>query len=97
MFDLSSSFLSIRNISTCFALGVLGEPLFSRQAALQLPAEFQLPISNDSYRILERARILCTRSMGVDITDSEARFVLSQCETINRWMITLVEKAERHG
>jgi hypothetical protein len=97
VFDLSSSFLSIRNISTCFALGILGKPLFSRHAALQLPTEFRLPISNDSYRIMERARILCTRSTGTDINDSEARLVLSQCELINRWMTTLVEKAERHG
>jgi hypothetical protein len=97
VFDLSSSFLSIRNISTCFALGVLGKTLFSRHAALQLPTGFQLPISHDSYRIMERARILCTRSTGVDITDSEARLVLSESELINRWMITLVEKAERHG
>jgi hypothetical protein len=66
VFDLSTLFLSVRNISTCFALGVLGKPLFSRHAALQLPAEFQLPISNECYRILERARILCTRSMGAD-------------------------------
>jgi hypothetical protein len=97
VFDLSSSFLSVRNISTCFALGVLGKPHFSRHAALQLPTEFHLPISNDCYRILERARILCTRSTGADISDSEARLVLSECELINQWMTTLVEKAERHG
>jgi hypothetical protein len=97
VFDLSSLFLSIRNISTCFALGVLGKALFSRHVALQLTTGFQLPISHDSYRILERARILCTRGTGVDITDSEARLVLSEGELINQWMITLVEKAERHG
>lgn len=97
VFDLSSSFLSVRNISTCFALGVLGTPLFSRHAALQLPMEFQLPISNDAYRIMERARILCTRSTGIDINDIETRLVLSECEQINQWMMTLIEKAERHG
>jgi hypothetical protein len=97
VFDLSTLFLSVRNISTCFALGVLGKPSFSRHAALQLPSEIRLPISNECYRILERARILCTRSTGTDISDSEAKLILSQRELIDRWMKTLVEKAERHG
>ncbi len=53
VFDLSALFLSIRNIATCFALGVLGQTLFSRHAALRLPAKFKPPISGDCYRILE--------------------------------------------
>jgi hypothetical protein len=94
---LSALFLSIRNIATCFALGVLGQALFSRHAALKLPSEFSVPISGDCYRILERARILCTRSMGADIRTQEVQLVRSECESINRWMKTLTEKAEIHG
>jgi hypothetical protein len=97
VFDLSALFLSIRNIATCFALGVLGQTLFSRHAALKLPSEFTVPISGDCYRILERARILCTRSMGTDIRTQEVQLVRSECESINRWMKTLTEKAEIHG
>lgn len=97
VFDLSALFLSIRNIATCFALGVLGQTLFSRHAALRLPSEFRLPISGDCYRILERARILCTRSIGTDISADEVLLVRSECELINQWMKTLTEKAEDHG
>ena len=97
VFDLSSLFLSIRNISTCFALGVLEQPLFTRHAALHLPREFRLPLSEESYRILERARILCTRSTGQDIEDDEAKFVLTESEVINQWMKTLITKAEEYG
>jgi hypothetical protein len=96
VFDLSSLFLSVRNIATCFALGVLGQTLFSRHAALRLPSEFKLPISADCYRILERSRILCTRSIGIDIRTEELQLVRSECELINRWMKTLTKKAEDH-
>jgi Nucleotidyltransferase domain len=97
VFDLSALFLSVRNIATCFALGVLGQTLFSRHAALKLPSEFELPISRDCYRILERARILCTRSIGTDISTAEIQLVRSECESINRWMKSLTERAEKHG
>ena len=97
VFDLSALFLSVRNIATCFALGVLGQTLFSRHAALRLPSEFKLPISENCYRILERARILCTRSKGTDINTEDVRLVRSECELINQWMKTLTEKAEEHG
>src|ERR1035441_8754359 len=39
IFDMSSAFLGVRNISTCYSLGVLGEPNFSRHAAIQLGSE----------------------------------------------------------
>jgi hypothetical protein len=97
VFDLSALFLSTRNIATCFALGVLGQMLFSRHAALMLPPEFRLPISEDCYRILERARILCTRSKGENITADEARLARSECESIRQWMKILTERAETHG
>jgi len=97
VFDLSTLFLSVRNISTCFALGVLQLPLFSRHAALQLPDKYRLPISSECYRILERARILCTRSIGEDISDVETRLVVLECDSINQWMKILIREADSHG
>lgn len=97
VFDLSALFLSVRNIATCFALGVLNQPLFSRHAALRLPEEFRLPISDECYRILERARILCTRSKGPDIRTEDVGLVRSECGSINRWMIALIERVESYG
>lgn len=96
VFDLSTVFLSIRNIATCFALGVLREPIFSRHAALRLPSQFKVPVSEAAYHILERSRILCTRSLGSDITCGEACQALSECKLIHKWMANLVEEAKRY-
>ncbi len=96
VFDFSTIFLSVRNIATCFSLGVLGQPIFSRHAALRMPPDFKLPISERSYRILERSRILCTRSVGSDIAEEEAGLVLSECDNIDHWMTELVKKAKSH-
>lgn len=96
VFDLSSVFLSARNIATCFALGVLDKPNFSRHSALGLYEDFALPISQTCYRILERSRILCTRSQGPDITEQEVTVALSEFGAIEKWMNRLVMKAKEH-
>lgn len=96
VFDLSAAFLSIRNISTCFALGVLNEPIFTRGSALRLPQEYVLPISERCYRILERSRILCTRAQGPDISGQELALALAEFEMIRTWMMKLVAKAREH-
>jgi hypothetical protein len=64
VFDLSMVFLGIRNFATCFSLGTLDKPDFSRSSALRL-GEHSLSISREAYKILERSRILCTRAIGI--------------------------------
>jgi hypothetical protein len=97
VFDLSSVFLSIRNISTCYSLGVLGLPNFSRHAALSLADKaISLPFTPGAYSILERARILCTRSLGVDISDVETDSVIAEFEKIGAWMKAIVERARQY-
>lgn len=97
VFDLSSIFLSIRNIATCYSLGVLRKPNFSRHAAVDIGGgATMLPLSHTSYRILERARILCTRSIGDDISEAELQGVLNECESIETWMSNLVAKTRDH-
>ncbi|MGC1361720.1 MAG: nucleotidyltransferase domain-containing protein [Silvibacterium sp.] len=96
VFDLSAIFLSVRNIATCFALGVLGAPNFSRHAALTLGGEFVLPLSPNCYRILERSRILSTRSSGADISEQEFSIAVSEFEMIDEWMKDLMAKAREH-
>jgi Nucleotidyltransferase domain len=92
VFDLSSLFLSIRNISTCFSLGPLNKPNFSRNIALQI-GKPSLPLSLGSYRVLERSRILCTRGVGADISGSETESVLAELGSVEDWMTDIVEKA----
>jgi hypothetical protein len=96
VFDLSSMFLGIRNIATCYSLGVLYVPIFSRSAALSLSGECALPISKASYNILERSRVLCTRGLGPDITTEEMASVSAEFDGIADWMAILVAKARQH-
>jgi hypothetical protein len=95
VFDLSTLFLSVRNIATCYSLGLTDHPDFSRHSALRLPRA-RLPISNEAYTVLERARILCTRGFGASITQEETKLAIGELEDIERWMDGLVEEAKRN-
>lgn len=96
IFDLSTVFLCIRNIATCYALGVLKNPDFSRHSALHLDGGLSVPVSPACYRILERSRILCTRSQGAGLSKDEMASALSTFEDIDTWMSRLVKKARDH-
>lgn len=96
VFDLSTIFLSVRNIATCYSLGVGEHPDFSRSSALHL-GETSIPITGASYHILERARILCTRGFGKGITPSEIGLVIEELPSVDEWMARLVEKAKTNG
>jgi len=96
VFDFSTIFLSIRNIATCFSLGVLDVPNFSRHSALQLCKEFRIPISTECYRVFERSRILCTRSSGEDLSDEDSSVAFAGFDVIEQWMQKLVERANEH-
>jgi Nucleotidyltransferase domain len=95
VFDLSTIFLSIRNIATCFSLGIINRPDFSRNSARRLGAN-SLSLSGDAYGILERARILCTRGHGDNISPSEADIAIRQLGEVEPWMERLVEGTIEH-
>jgi hypothetical protein len=85
VFDLSMIFLAIRNLATCFSLGTLDKPDFSRSSAIRL-GNRSLSIPRDAYDVLERARILCTRAIGASIADREAEIAYEQFSQIEEWM-----------
>ena len=89
IFDLSMVFLGIRNFATCFSLGCLQKPDFSRHSAVRLGTS-SLPIGAEPYSILERARILCTRGLGPPITDCEADLAAEEFPVIEEWMTALL-------
>jgi hypothetical protein len=95
VFELSTIFLSIRNIATCFSLGVRNHPDFSRSSAIRMGSD-SVPICDRTYRVLERARILCTRGRGPKITDDELRAVRGSLDEVYHWMSRLVERAKAH-
>ena len=62
IFELSTIFLAIRNIATCFSLAMLPSPTFGRDSARQLGPK-SVPISNECYNnIKARAPALYARS-----------------------------------
>ena len=96
IFDLSTVFLGIRNLATCFSLGVLRQPDFSRHSALRL-GERSLSIPRQSYEVLERSRILCTRGYGAKVSDEEVELASANFSLIEQWMTTLVQEAQHHA
>ncbi len=90
-FDFSMIFLAIRNFASCYSLGYLKKPNFSRNSSLQL-GEDSIQILNSSYSILEKARILSTRGIGSNILDSEFDEVVNEMENITKWFEKLNKK-----
>jgi hypothetical protein len=91
VFDLSMVFLAIRNFATCFSLGTLDRPDFSRSSALRL-GKHRLSIPREAYKVLERSRILCTRAIGESVTDREAQVAFGQFSRIEEWMKGLLAR-----
>ena len=95
VFDLSTVFLSVRNFATCFSLGVTDQPDFSRHSALRLEnRSLQLP--EDSYQILERARILCTRGHGDTIESMESDRAIRNLGGVHEWMTSLLDEVKAY-
>jgi hypothetical protein len=93
VFELSSMFLSIRNIATCYSLGVLRVATFSRDAATRLN-DLSVPLPPNILEILERARMLCTRGLGENLKPAEISAVINRTRDIQVWMETLVNGAK---
>ncbi|OLB95203.1 MAG: nucleotidyltransferase [Acidobacteria bacterium 13_2_20CM_2_57_12] len=95
IFDLSTIYLSIRNLASCFSLGVGHRPNFSRNSALCLGTRsLRLPV--DSYRVLERARILCTRGQGENIMEKEINTTVQRLHEVREWMNNLIDEAKKY-
>jgi hypothetical protein len=85
VFDLSAAFLGLRNFASCYILGTCGKPDFSRNVAVTLMAQ-DPPISREAYRVLERARLLCTRGYGERLTSTEIGNGLASLSALEAWM-----------
>jgi len=95
VFDLSTIFLSIRNFASCFSLGMTDRPNFSRHSALSL-GDRSLQFPRDSYRVLEKARILCTRGQGTRLIDDEIGATVQQLHEVAPWMMKLLGEVKEH-
>jgi hypothetical protein len=95
VFDFSTIFLSVRNLASCFSLGVMKRPDFSRNSALRLGTR-SIPLSPDLYRVLERARILCTRGQGTNIMAEEINATVQRLNEVRQWMGKLIDEAKQY-
>jgi hypothetical protein len=96
VFELSTMFLSIRNIATCYSLALLPTPTFGRNSARQLGPR-SIPISDNFYSILMQARLLSTRGAGDDIGEVDTSKLAHELAACRQWMNQLCLEAEAHG
>jgi DNA-binding transcriptional regulator YhcF (GntR family) len=73
----------------------MDRPDFSRNSARKLGPNSP-PLSDKAYRILERARILCTRGVGERVKDDEVERTQRELDGVYDWMRKLVEKAKQN-
>lgn len=90
VFDLSAIFLGLRNFSTCFLLG-RGHPDFSRGVALNLIGDMSRG-DISAYRVLERARLLCTRGHGEMLTCTEIDQAIKALPSFEERILALMKE-----
>ncbi|MGY3230098.1 hypothetical protein ACVWWJ_001582 [Luteibacter sp. HA06] len=95
VFELSTVFLAMRNFATCYSLGFLEVPDFSRRSPLRIGA-MSVGISEEEFRVFERARLLCTRGFGRVLLIEEVQLARVALARIELWMVTLLERAGIH-
>lgn len=93
VFHLSCLFLATRNFATCYSFST-GRPVFSRKSPMLL--DRKLPISEEAYSILARARILSTRGYGSRISKAEVETAKAFAPLILDWMENLIPTGYEH-
>ena len=96
VFELSTIFLAIRNIATCYSLATLPSPTFGRDSARKLGPR-SISISDTVYSTLMRARLLSTRGLGDDIAEVDTPTLVDELEGCRLWVNELCMEAEANG
>lgn len=96
VFELSTIFLAIRNIATCYSLAMLRRPTFGRDSARKLGPR-SISISDSVYSLLMRARLLSTRGLGENIGKVDTSNLLSELESCRLWVNELCVETAAHG
>lgn len=87
IFHLACLFLATRNFATCYSFS-RGRPVFSRRSPMLI--DTKLPIDEDVFDILARARILSTRGYGAFISMVEVETARAFAPMILDWMENLI-------
>lgn len=85
IFEMSTLFLALRNFATCYLLGMRNIKNFSRRSALQM-GERSINLSESTYDLLKRSRILSIRGSGKMIQNKEIESSIDEIKSIRSWM-----------
>lgn len=96
VFELSTIFLALRNLATCYSLERMSKPTFGRDSARQLGAK-SLNISDEIYGLLMRSRLLSTRGVGDDINNLDLSELIPELQKCYAWVNQLCEEIAEHG
>ena len=96
VFELSTIFLAIRNIATCYSLANLSEPIFGRDSARRL-GDRSVPLSDVVYSCLMRARLLSTRGLGDEIFIRDTPALIGELENCRDWIEKLCLEVDKDG
>lgn len=87
VFHLSCMFLATRNFATCYSF-TRGTPIFSRSSPLLIDP--RLPLPDNHFELLARARILSTRGHGAVLSAAEIADAAAYGPVVLEWMQRLV-------
>ena len=95
VYDLSVVFLVIRNIATCFELGVNRKMIFTRNSPLFLTHP-KLNISKVVFNVLSTCRIISTRGIGKKPTNDEISESILSLEEIENWINSIQNQIKEY-
>lgn len=96
VFELSTIYLALRNLATCYSLAVLATPSFGRHAAVQL-GDRSLRLPANAYSTLERTRILSTRGTGEAVDGLDIESTIPWLRICREWVANLCTEVVHHG
>jgi hypothetical protein len=96
VFELSTIFLALRNLATCYSLAKLERPTFGRDSARRLGMK-SLNISEEVYTLLMQSRLLSTRGVGKNIGRIDLQLVTSELARCRDWAVELCKEVEADG
>ncbi len=96
VFELSTIFLALRNIATCYSLSRMDSPTFGRDSARRLGPR-SLEVDENVYSLLMQARLLSTRGAGDSIGDIDLAILLPELKRCRSWIDELCHEVNLNG
>ena len=96
VFELSTVFLALRNLATCYSLAKMVTPTFGRDSARRLGTK-SLSVSEDIYKLLMDSRLLSTRGIGGGIGAPDIMKLVSELTKCRQWANKLCDEVGTNG